>query len=141
MKQNYNIFNTTSIEERILHGISNNQGYNKLINKYIYNLIFKISLKIQTLHLLNKKFFHLSSGEKQRINIAKTIINSNSNLYLFDEPLNNLDSKQQLLIMQRLKILTNNNKIVICVMHELNFFYKWMDKIFIIKNKKLLPLK
>jgi len=141
MKQNYNILDNTSIEERITHGISNIKGYNKLIDKYIYNLILNISNRIQILHLLEKKTFQLSSGEKQRIHLAKTIIHSNALLYLFDEPLTNLDSKQQLLIMQILKNLTNNNKIVICVMHELNFFYKWMNKIFIIKNKKLIKLK
>jgi len=140
-KQNYNIFDYTSIESRIAHGVCNIKGYNKLIDKNIYKLILNISNKTQILHLLQKKFLYLSTGEKQRIHLAKILINSSSIIYLFDEPLINLDSKQQLLIMQMLKKLANNNKIVICVMHELNFFYKWMDKIFIIKNKNIDELK
>ncbi len=66
----------------------------------------------------NKKANTLSGGEKQRVSIARALINS-PQLILADEPTGNLDSKNSEEVISILKKISEEGKTVILVTHNM----------------------
>lgn len=71
----------------------------------------------------------LSGGEKQRVSIARAIVN-NPEIILADEPTGNLDSKNDDMIMSLLKRISKEDKIVIVITHNDEQAIKYGDKIY-----------
>ena len=108
----------------ILEQISNFKKDSKL-DKYLesnhtlekqkmYQLIDQLDLK----KLLKNKMSELSGGEKKRIKLLE-LIASNPNIILLDEPTNHLDIYSQISLIEW---INNNNKTVIYVSHDKNFY-------------------
>ena len=88
--------------------------------------------------LRNHYINELSGGQKQRSFIAM-ILAQDTNYILLDEPLNNLDMKHSLQIMQVLhKLCIEKNKTIILVIHDINFASVYSDEIFALKNGRLI---
>lgn len=80
----------------------------------------------------------LSGGQKQRAYIAMTIA-QNTDYILLDEPLNNLDMKHSVQIMQTLKNLAEYlNKTIIIVIHDINFASCYSDNIIAFKKGRIV---
>ena len=63
----------------------------------------------------------------------------NSDYILLDEPLNNLDMKHAVQIMQTLKMLAHKmNKAIVIVLHDINFASCYSDQIVALKNGQLV---
>lgn len=81
---------------------------------------------------------NLSGGQRQRAYIAMTLA-QDTDYILLDEPLNNLDMKHSVQIMQVLrKLATELNKTVVIVIHDINFASCYSDYIIAMKNGKLV---
>ncbi len=79
----------------------------------------------------------LSGGEKQRIAIARAMIN-NPKIILADEPTGNLDPKNSTLIRDFfLEVVKEQNSSLVVVTHNLELASK-MDKAFKLENKTLI---
>lgn len=63
------------------------------------------------------QMYNLSSGQKQRTAIARTLVND-SKIILADEPTGTLDSKNASLIMYVFKEFNNSGKTIILVTHD-----------------------
>lgn len=68
-------------------------------------------------HRLQYLSGQLSGGEKQRVAIARSLVN-NPTVILADEPTGNLDSKSGLQVMEILQGLNNSGKTIVLVTHE-----------------------
>lgn len=80
----------------------------------------------------------LSGGQRQRAYIAMTIA-QNTEYILLDEPLNNLDMKHSVQIMQTLRTLAKTlNKTIVIVLHDINFASCYSDNIIALKNGELV---
>ena len=80
----------------------------------------------------------LSGGQRQRAFIAM-IIAQDTNCILLDEPLNNLDMKHSVYMMQLLhRLVTEKGKTVVIVIHEINFAAQYSDQIIVMKEGKIL---
>lgn len=80
----------------------------------------------------------LSGGQRQRAYVAMTIC-QNTDYILLDEPLNNLDMKHSVQIMQVLRRMVSElGKTVILVLHDINFASCYSDSIAAMKDGKLL---
>ena len=77
----------------------------------------------------------LSGGEKQRIAIARALIN-NPKLIIADEPTGSLDEKNGDDILHLLKKFSSKS-LILMVTHDLDLARKYADKIVNIENKKL----
>lgn len=88
---------------------------------------------------LKERFNHfpkeLSGGEQQRVAIARSLAN-NPNIILADEPTGNLDEKNETIIFELLKKLSENGKCVIVVSHS-NKIREYADKTYLLNNGKL----
>lgn len=80
----------------------------------------------------------LSGGQRQRAYLAMTIA-QNTDYILLDEPLNNLDMKHSVQIMQTLRQLTRTlNKTIIIVIHDINFASCYSDDIIALKDGEIV---
>ncbi|AKS66280.1 iron ABC transporter ATP-binding protein [Staphylococcus schleiferi] len=80
----------------------------------------------------------LSGGQRQRAYIAMTIA-QDTDYILLDEPLNNLDMKHSVQIMQTLRELAAfHNKTIVVVLHDINFASVYSDRIVALKGGKLV---
>jgi len=82
-------------------------------------------------HLRNKKITQLSSGERQRVYIARALA-TGSPILLLDEPTNSLDIRHQLEIWELLKTL--KNKLIIASTHDLRAAQHYCDDLVLIKE-------
>lgn len=80
----------------------------------------------------------LSGGQRQRAYLAMTIA-QNTDYILLDEPLNNLDMKHSVQIMQTLRQLARSlNKTIIVVIHDINFASCYSDDIIALKDGEII---
>uniref|UniRef100_A0A7C5V3Y6 ABC transporter ATP-binding protein n=1 Tax=Caldicellulosiruptor owensensis TaxID=55205 RepID=A0A7C5V3Y6_9FIRM len=97
----------------------------------VESIIEKFGLK----HLAFRYLDELSGGEMQKVVIARACAQQ-PKILLLDEPINNLDLKNQIEVLSILKKLSRENKIlVISVLHDLNLAIKFSDYFVFIKDK------
>lgn len=85
----------------------------------------------------DKYLDELSGGQRQRAYIAM-IIAQNTKYIFLDEPLNNLDMKSSVAMMQTLyKLVRDFHKTIVIVMHDINFTSVYSDYILAMKNGEL----
>ncbi|KYG30522.1 ABC transporter ATP-binding protein [Priestia endophytica] len=82
---------------------------------------------------INRNFLTLSGGEKQRVIIARALIQQGEVLIL-DEPTNHLDIHHQLHIMDAVK---DTNMTVIAALHDLNIASMYCDYLFVMREGKI----
>lgn len=80
----------------------------------------------------------LSGGQRQRAFLAMLLV-QDTEYILLDEPLNNLDLRHSVDIMQTLRILADDyGKSIIVVVHDVNFAVSYADYIVALKNHRIL---
>ena len=84
--------------------------------------------------LREQKLWHLSTGEMQRVIIARTIAQDTPWIFL-DEPISSLDIRYQLELMQIFKDLyRNKKKTIVMILHDLNLAMKFCTKIILMNQ-------
>ncbi len=99
----------------------------------------------ETLNFLNfqdfafRRFDQLSGGEKQKVIIAKAIVQDPA-IFLMDEPTSDLDLKNQIEVMQKIKKLildTGSDKSAVIATHDMNIAARFSDYIFLLDNGRI----
>lgn len=85
-------------------------------------------------HLKDRSFSELSGGEKRRVMIARTLNQATPVIFL-DEPVSMLDVRHSLEILE---LLCGSGKTLIASMHEVNLAVKYFDRVWMMKDGKLL---
>lgn len=80
-----------------------------------------------------RSFLSLSGGEKQRVLIARALVQE-AKLLVLDEPTNHLDIRYQLQIMDLLKSLRLT---VLAALHDLNIAATYCDRIYVIQEGRI----
>ena len=96
--------------------------FKKIFENYSEEDVVRVKNLLQSMqinHLLNKKFKEISGGEQQLILFAQAILQE-ADLYLLDEPTQNLDIKNSKLIFEQINDLITDGKTVICTTHDLH---------------------
>jgi len=100
----------------------------------------EVETVLEELHLQplrDKPYSQLSGGEKQRVNIARALV-QNTAIILLDEALVHLDINHQLDIITLLAdINLKHNKLIILISHNINLSADYCDRIIILKDGKL----
>ena len=90
-----------------------------------------------TLYLKDKKIDELSSGERQRVIIAKALT-QNPLLLFLDEPTSHLDIGHQIQILDLLKRLNRkNNLTIVMVLHDLNLASEYCNRILLLNEGRI----
>lgn len=98
--QSYALYPTMTVEQNIAFGMRV-RGVPKDEQR---DKIAEVSQLLQIEHLLDRKPGQLSGGQRQRVAIGRALVRHPS-LYLFDEPLSNLDAKLRVEMRTELKSL------------------------------------
>lgn len=90
-----------------------------------------------TAYLKDRMINTLSGGEAQRVLIAQAIASRAPILFL-DEPVNHLDIKYQIEILDLIKKLkVKKNMTMAMVIHDLNLAFNYCDEVILLKNGSL----
>ena len=111
--QNFNLINYLSVIDNIILPIEkDNISYRKK-----RNMAISLLRRLNIYTLKNKKINELSGGQKQRVAIARGLIN-NPRIILADEPTGALDEENSKNILEILKEINKEGKLVIVVTHS-----------------------
>jgi len=112
--QNYALYPHMSVYENIVFGLK----MRKFSKEEIHKQAEKVSKLLGIEHLLNRKPKALSGGQRQRVAVGRAIVRS-PKVFLFDEPLSNLDAELRVATRAELKALHNKFRITsIYVTHD-----------------------
>jgi len=95
----------------------------------------KLSSILEINNILNKKPEFISGGEKQRVAVARSLINSPS-ILLADEPTGNLDSKNAEKIQKLFKKINKELNVTIVLVTHNKAFSKIADKCLVLSDGK-----
>jgi iron complex transport system ATP-binding protein len=82
----------------------------------------------------------LSGGELQRVLIARAMAQG-TRLLLLDEPVNSLDPKYTILVMDMVKNMTRQGKAGILSLHDLNLADRYADRVAVVAGGTLVAGK
>jgi iron complex transport system ATP-binding protein len=89
--------------------------------------------KVDLVSFADRPFDTLSGGEKQRVLIAKVMV-QDPDILLLDEPTNHLDIKYQI---EAMNLITSLDMSVVCCIHDLNLAARYADYIICLDNGRL----
>jgi iron complex transport system ATP-binding protein len=93
--------------------------------------------QLDLLKLRNKRIFNLSSGEQQRVYIAR-IFAQDTPIILLDEPFANLDLCYSLEFLELLNVLKDKGKTIVLSIHDLHFVQQNFKRALVLQRGKIL---
>jgi cell division transport system ATP-binding protein len=84
--------------------------------------------KVHIIELINKFPSQLSGGEKQKVAIARALLND-PEIIIADEPTGNLDPKSSLEIMEVLSEINSNGNTILMATHDFSLLKKYKGRI------------
>jgi len=81
------------------------------------NIITKVAQQTGILELLDQTYNTLSDGQKQKVNIARCLVQE-TRIILLDEPTAHLDIVNKIQIFELIRSLTKDGKTIICTTHD-----------------------
>ncbi|MDF4221990.1 ABC transporter ATP-binding protein [Maribacter sp. M208] len=115
------------------------QPYTNWLGKLAKKDISIINNSISLLELepfLDKKCFHLSDGQLQRVLIARALI-QDTDIILLDEPTTHLDLYHKVQILKLLKTIAHKtHKVILFTSHEIELAIQLCDKMLILDGKE-----
>ncbi len=107
-----------TVEEVVLMGCYNKSSWGVFSKKEIKKLIQNRLEEFSILHLAKKEFSKISGGERQRVFLARAMLNS-PNLLILDEPSTGIDEDGKEELLNILKNLhKSNNLTIIMISHD-----------------------
>lgn len=99
------------------------------------DLITQALEQVDAQYLHNRPLPELSSGERQRVYIARALV-ADTPILLLDEPTTSLDIKHQIDIWELLRSLVSPTRTLIVATHDLQATHHYCDNLFILKEGK-----
>ncbi len=122
--------------EVVLLGRTPYLGRIKIPKERDYEVALKSMKEVGIENLANRRFSELSGGEKQKVLLAR-LFAQEPKVLLLDEPTAHLDISSQLEIMSIVKELSRE-RIAIVALHDINLALSFANRIFMIKDGKIL---
>ena len=112
--QSYALYPSMTVKENIIFGLKQA----KVSKNKIKEQLHKVSNLLQVDELLNRKPSQLSGGQRQRTAMGRALVRE-PRIFLFDEPLSNLDAKLRIEMRHEIKKLyTSLNTTMVYVTHD-----------------------
>lgn len=123
-----------NVLEMVLIGRSPHKKFMERDSAEDIELAYKALEQVNMKDFSDRNFSSLSGGEKQRIILARALV-QNTDCLILDEPTNHLDIKHQLHFMSLAKDLKIT---VISAIHDLNIAAMYCDKIYALKEGQII---
>jgi multiple sugar transport system ATP-binding protein len=134
--QSYALYPNMTVGENILFGLKMRKTSKEQMNERLQN----VSKILQIENLLHRKPAQLSGGQQQRVAMGRAIARDPS-LYLFDEPLSNLDAKLRVDMRLEIKKLHQRvKKNIVYVTHDQIEAMTLADRIAIMKEGNIVQI-
>ena len=128
--QSYALYPSMSVEKNLSFGLRMANTSKKIIDQKIN----KASELLQIKELLHRKPSQLSGGQRQRVAIGRALVRD-AKVFLFDEPLSNLDAKLRAELRYEIKKLHRDlGNTMIYVTHDQIEAMTLADRIAVMKN-------
>lgn len=130
------------VEEVVMMGRYPHFTFNP--NKKDTSICNQVMERMNLTSFKERNYLTLSGGEKQRVQFARVLAQvwekpAKGCRYLFlDEPLNSLDINYQHEFLQIAKEFTNNDTVLVAVMHDINLAIQYSDNLFFLKQGQLM---
>ncbi|KVD76253.1 sugar ABC transporter ATP-binding protein [Burkholderia sp. ABCPW 14] len=98
--QSYALYPSMTVRENISFGLN----IRKVVKSEQKQIVDRVAAMLQIEHLLDRKPGQLSGGQRQRVAMGRALARDPS-LFLFDEPLSNLDAKLRIEMRAEIKLL------------------------------------
>ena len=135
--QNFHVYPHLDVAENIRFPLRYKNGNTE---KESSVKVHEVAALLNISHLLRRKSYELSGGEKQRVALARAIVKSPV-LFLLDEPLSNLDYQLRLKIREELKNLHKTlNKTFIYVTHDQAEAFYLADRVAILDSGRIIQI-
>lgn len=122
--------------DMVLLGLSPQLGWLKEPKQEEVNLALSILEELEVLYLKDKRCSEMSGGELQMILMARAMI-SEPKILVLDEPESNLDFKNQMTILSKIKTLAKSRDMIAIInTHYPDHAYKISDKVLMINKKE-----
>ncbi len=127
--QSYALYPNMTVRENISFGLE----IRKVPKDEQQRIVAQVASTLQMSHLLDRKPSQLSGGQRQRVAMGRAI-SRNPALFLFDEPLSNLDAKLRVEMRTEIKLLHGRvGKTIVYVTHDQIEAMTLGDKIAVMK--------
>lgn len=123
-----------SVQDVVLMGRSPHKKAMERDNANDFGIVSESLEKVGMKEFRDRSFSTLSGGEQQRVILARALAQK-TNCLVLDEPTNHLDIKYQLQLMD---IVRSLNLTVVSAIHDLNIAAMYCDKIFVVKDGKIV---
>ena len=123
-----------SVRDVVSQGLTPHKGLFQWDDAQDAKNIRAVMQQVDIDELKHKPFQLLSGGEKQRVMLARALI-QNTELLIMDEPTNHLDVHYQTDIMAKVKSL---NKTILASFHDLNLAAAFCDHLLVLDKGKLV---
>ena len=131
--QSYALYPAMSVKENIIFGLKQR----KISKEKIDQSLSKIAELLKITELLDRKPAQLSGGQRQRVAMGRALVRE-PKIFLFDEPLSNLDAKLRIEMRREIKKLHKNLKTtMVYVTHDQTEAMSLGTKIAIMNNGKI----
>ncbi|PRC94975.1 ABC transporter ATP-binding protein [Solimicrobium silvestre] len=128
--QSYALYPTMTVRENISFGL----GIRKVPKDEQKKIVDRVAETLQMTHLLDRKPALLSGGQRQRVAMGRAIAR-NPALFLFDEPLSNLDAKLRVEMRAEIKLMHQRlGTTIVYVTHDQIEAMTLGDKIAVMKD-------
>lgn len=122
-----------NVEKVILSGCYKTIGWFKRVDHFSKMKFHQLLKELELDHLQYKQLSELSGGQLQRVLVARALM-SDSKVYLLDEPFVGIDFSSESLIMDKIKQLKAQGKLVLIVHHDLSKAESYFDRIILLNR-------
>ena len=131
--QSYALYPAMNVEENIVFGLKQRKISKDKINDSLNRIVELLKIT----ELLKRKPAQLSGGQRQRVAMGRALVRD-PKIFLFDEPLSNLDAKLRIEMRREIKKLHKNFKTtMVYVTHDQTEAMSLGTKIAIMNNGKI----
>ncbi len=131
--QSYALYPHMTVEQNMGFGLKMNGQPKEYIDKQVHGAAKTLQLD----HLLSRKPKELSGGQRQRVAIGRAIVR-NPKVFLFDEPLSNLDAELRVdMRLQIAKLHQDLQNTMIYVTHDQVEAMTLADKIVVLRDGRV----
>jgi iron complex transport system ATP-binding protein len=145
LQQQQSVFETFSVEDVLMMGRSIH--FRSCPKKEDVELVTRTLAGLELLERRHQPFNHLSGGEQQRVQFARTLLqlqetgsdSLKGKVLFLDEPLNNLDLYYQYNLLQMARnSVVDRGGIVVAVLHDLNMASRFADRVIVLSAGKTI---